>query len=144
MTDWKMETEGSKDYHQYDDIIGLPHPVSTNHPQMSRTDRAAQFSPFAALTGYEEAIAETGRLTDSRIELEEDARIILDEKLRQIQEQIDIQPEAAITYFLPDSRKAGGSYVTLRDRVKKIDPYERVVIMQEGSRIPIEEIVEIE
>lgn len=143
MTDWKKGTERSNDYHQYDDIIGLPHPVSANHPQMSRADRAAQFSPFAALTGYEDAIAETGRLTDSRIELEEDARIILDEKLRQIQEQIAIWPEAAITYFLPDSRKTGGSYVTLRDRVKKIDSYERVVVMQEGTRIPIEEIVEI-
>ena len=143
MTDWKKETEGNNDYHQYDDIIGLPHPVSANHPQMSRAERAAQFSPFAALTGYEDAIAETGRLTDSRIELEEDARVILDEKLRQIQEQIEIQPEAAVTYFLPDSRKAGGSYVTLRDRVKKIDPYEGVVVMQGGTRIPIEEIVEI-
>ncbi len=144
MTDWKKETEGSNDYHQYDDIIGLPHPVSANHPQMSRADRAAQFSPFAALTGYEDAIAETGRLTDARIELEEDARIILDEKLRQIQEQIAIWPEVTVTYFLPDSRKTGGSYVTLRDRVKKIDLYERAVVMQEGTRIPIEEIVKIE
>lgn len=143
MTDWNKTTEGSNDYHQYDDIIGLPHPVSANHPQMSRADRAAQFSPFAALTGYEDAIAETGRLTDNRIELEEDARIILDEKLRWIQEQISVRPEAAVTYFLPDSRKAGGSYVTLRGRVKKIDPYERVVVMQDGSRIQIEEIVEI-
>lgn len=144
MTDWKKETVRSNDFHQYDDIIGLPHPVSANHPQMNRADRAAQFSPFSALTGYEEVIAETGRLTDKRIELEEDARIILDEKLRWIQGQITVRPEVAVTYFLPDSRKTGGSYVTVRDRVKKIDPYESVVVMQEGTRIPIEEIIKIE
>lgn len=137
------ETAERNGCHRYDDIIGLPHPVSASHPQMSRTDRAAQFSPFAALTGYEDAIAETGRLTREQLELNEDARQILDEKLRWIQEHIASLPEAEVTYFLPDERKAGGDYVTLKSRVKKIDSYERIMVMQDGTRIPIEEIVEI-
>lgn len=137
------ETAKNSDYHRYDDMIGLPHPVSRSHPQMSREDRAAQFSPFAALTGYEDAIAETGRLTQEQIELEEDARIILDEKFRWIQEHISAMPEVEVTYFLPDEHKAGGTYVTLKDRVKKIDSYKRVMVMQSGTRISIGEIVEI-
>lgn len=144
MTERKMQTAGNHAYHRYDDIITLAHPVSSVHPQMSRADRAAQFSPFAALTGYEEAIAETGRITDARVELEEDARSLLDEKLRQIQERIEELPEVSVTCFLPDGQKDGGSYATVRNRVRKIDPYERVMIMQDKSRIPLDEIVEIE
>lgn len=144
MTGKKRETVGNNDFHRYDDIICLPHPVSPTHPQMSRADRAAQFSPFAALAGYEGAIAETGRLTDARVELEEDARSLLDEKLRRIQEHTAGLPEVSVTYFLPDKRKAGGSYVTVRNQIKKIEPCERVMIMEGGARIPLEDIVEIE
>lgn len=144
MSDQRKEAGRNNDSHRYDDIIGLSHPVSAVHPQMSRIDRAAQFSPFAALTGYEDAIAETGRLTDMRMELEEDAKAALDEKLQKIQERITLCPEVSVTYFLPDEKKAGGAYVTVRDRVKKVDQYECMIVMQDGTRIPFKEIVEIE
>lgn len=144
MTKWNKGITESTDYHRYDDIIRFPHPVSKVHPPMSRINRAAQFSPFAALTGYEDAIAETGRLTDTRIEMEEDARSLLDEKLRQIQEQTAGLAEVSVTYFVPDNRKAGGSYVTVRNQIKKIDSYDRVLVMQDGARIALKDIVEIE
>lgn len=127
----------------YDDIINLPHHVSTVHPQMPIAERAAQFSPFAALTGYEDAVRETGRLTDERIELNEDAREILDENLRMIQERIDEYPVVEVTYFQPDGRKEGGSYLTVTGKIKKIDEYKRAVIMQDGVEISIEEIMNI-
>ena len=127
----------------YDDIIHLPHHVSTAHPPMERTDRAAQFSPFAALTGYEESIEETGRLTEARRELEEDAKAALDEKLQSIQERIADYPKAAITYFLPDHKKEGGAYVTVEDYIKKIDRYRNVLHMQDGTQIPVQEIISI-
>lgn len=129
--------------HNYEDIIYLPHHVSTTHPHMPIADRAAQFSAFAALTGYEEVIREAGRLTEERSETAEDARGILDEKLRMLQERIEEQPEAAITYFCPDEKKAGGSYVTVRGRVKRIDVYERMLVMTDGTRIAVGEIVDI-
>lgn len=129
--------------HNYEDIINLPHHVSTTHPHMPIADRAAQFSAFAALTGYEEVIREAGRLTEERSETAEDARVILDEKLRMLQERIEEQPEAAITYFCPDEKKAGGSYVTVRGRVKRIDVYERMLVMTDGTRIAVGEIVDI-
>jgi hypothetical protein len=129
--------------HQYDDIIHLPHHVSKSHPQMSILDRAAQFSPFAALTGYEGAIKETARLTNKRIELDEAAKNVMDEKLRIINEQLGSQPEIEITYFQPDEKKSGGAYVSVINIVKKIDGYERTVIMQDETRILIEEIIQI-
>ena len=118
----------------YDDIIGLPHHVSEVHPQMGRIDRAAQFSPFAALTGYSDAIRETGRLTEERVEL--------DDKLRMLKYQIEEgdYPEAAITYFQPDNRKEGGSYVTVSGRVKKIDGYGQALVMVDGMRVLIKDI----
>lgn len=127
----------------YDDIIGLPHHVSEVHPQMGRIDRAAQFSPFAALTGYSEAIRETGRLTEERVELDEDMKEGLDEKLKMLKYQIEEgdYPEAAITYFQPDNRKEGGSYVTVSGRVKKIDGYGQTVVMVDGRRVLIKDIV---
>lgn len=127
----------------YEDILYLPHHVSTTHPHMPTADRAAQFSAFAALTGYEEVIREEGRLTEERIELDEDAKALLDEKLQMLQERIEEDPEAVITYFCPDGKKAGGSYVTVRGRVRKIDPYERVLVMTDGTRIAVEEIVQL-
>lgn len=128
----------------YDDIIHLPHPISKTHPQMTITNRAAQFSPFAALTGYEDALEETGRLTDVRAVLEEDAKEILDEKLRMIQEEIKNHPEVTITFFVPDGKKAGGAYTSVTGRIKKIDGYEQNVVMCSGIKVPIAEITGIE
>lgn len=127
----------------YEDIIDHPHHVSKKRPQMSMHDRAAQFSPFAALTGYEAAIAETARITDRRVELDEYELQKLDEQLQKILEHLQEQPEVDITYFKPDERKEGGSYVTKRGHVKKLDEYEQVLTMTDGTRIEIAEIVEI-
>lgn len=131
------------DVRRYNDIINLPHHRSKYHTPMSAHDRAAQFSPFAALTGYDGAIRETARLTNKRMELDEAAKTVLDEKLRIIQELLNSQPEIEITYFQPDERKSGGAYVSSVGVVKKIDKYQRSVVMQNGTRIPIEEIIEI-
>lgn len=128
----------------YDDIINLPHHTSTSRPHMSAHDRAAQFSPFAALTGYDAAITETGRLTDKRVELDEYRKADLNERLCKIQDQIDEQPEVSITYFQPDKKKSGGAYITVTGCVKKIDAYERTVVMQDDTNIPIDGIFEIE
>lgn len=135
--------EDNKDMHQYDDIINLPHHISSNREHMSVLDRTAQFSPFAALTGFDGAIKETARRTDLRIELDETAKTILDEKLRIVQEQLSRQQEIELVYFQPDERKAGGAYISIMGTVKKIDEYERAVVMQDQTRIPIEEIVDI-
>ena len=125
----------------YDDIINLPHPNSAKHPRMSMTDRAAQFSPFAALTGHGAAIEETARLTDRRIELTEEEKTVLDEKLRLL---LETGGEGMITYFLPDERKDGGAYVTKLGTIKKIDPLEGRVILTDHTSIHIEDILEIE
>ena len=135
--------EDNKDKHQYDDIINLQHHVSSYHEHMSVLDRAAQFSPFAALTGFEGAIKETARLTHHRIELDEAEKAILDEKLRIVQEQLSKQQQIEFVFFRPDEMKAGGSYICVTGTVKKIEGYERTVVMQDGTRIPIEEIVDI-
>ena len=129
----------------YDDIIGLPHHVSEVHPQMGRIDRAAQFSPFAALTGYSDAIRETGRLTEERVELDEDMKEGLDEKLRMLKYQIEEgdYPEAAITYFQPDSQKSGGAYVTFQGRMKRIDAYKRQILFTDGTALSIDRILSI-
>jgi hypothetical protein len=128
----------------YDDIIHLPHHVSTTRPHMSAIDRAAQFSPFAALTGYDAAIKETARLTDERIELDEYRKDILSDKLQIIADRIKEHLEIAITYFQPDEKKNGGTYVTAIGTVKKIDEYERIVVMMDSTTIPIDEIISIE
>ncbi len=125
----------------YDDIINLPHPNSAKHPRMSMTDRAAQFSPFAALTGHGAAIEETARLTDRRIELTEEEKTVLDEKLRLL---LETGGEGMITYFLPDERKDGGAYVAKLGTIKKIDPLEGRVILTDRTAIPIKDILEIE
>lgn len=128
---------------QYDDIIHLPHHVSTRHPQMALQDRAAQFSPFSALTGHEEAISETARLTDMFIELDEDRKAQLNEQLWLLRENLHRKPEIAITYFQPDDKKNGGAYVTVSGRVKKIDEYSRRVIFTDGTVLPMEHIFSI-
>lgn len=128
----------------YDDIINLPHHVSSTRQRMPRENRAAQFAPFAALTGYDSAISETARLVDARIELGEDALIALDAKLRILGDKIAERPEVSVTHFLPDERKQGGSYVTATGALKKIDEHERVLVFVDGRRLAMEDILEIE
>lgn len=130
--------------HRYDDLIGLPHHVSGGRPHMSRLDRAAQFSPFAALTGYDAAVRETARLTQPRAELDESRKAVLNEKLQRLRERLDERPEVAITYFVPDERKAGGAYVCITGRVKKIDTYAHTVVLMDRTAIPMEQIYGIE
>jgi len=128
----------------YDDIIHLPHHRSRTRPHMSAHDRAAQFSPFAALTGYDSAITETARLTNTRIDLDESSKVDLNQRLTIIQEHLEEHIEVSITYFQSDEKKTGGSYVTVTGCVKKIDTYDHVVIMQDATKIPINDILEIE
>ncbi|QNO13293.1 hypothetical protein HYG86_00105 [Alkalicella caledoniensis] len=129
---------------KYHDIINLPRHVSTKRPPMTAINRAAQFSPFAALTGHDAAIKETARLTDQRVELDEYTKDILNHRLQILADSINEHPEMAITYFQPDAKKSGGAYVTATGRAKKIDIYERVVIMTDATVIPIDEIISIE
>lgn len=128
----------------YEDIINLPHHVSTTRPRMSAIDRAAQFSPFAALTGYDSAIKETARLTDERVELDEYMKADLSDKLQIIANRLKEHPEITITYFQPDARKNGGTYVTASGTAKKIDEYERIVVMTDGTAIPVDKIISID
>lgn len=128
----------------YDDIIHLPRHVSAVHPPMPMADRAAQFSPFAALSGYGDAIRESARLTGRRIELDEDAQAALDEKLGLLAGAEGESPEISVTYFLPDRKKSGGAYVTAAGRLKKLDGARRVLRLQCGTEIPLEDILEIE
>lgn len=128
----------------YDDIINLPHHVSKTRPHMAAIDRAAQFSPFAALTGYDAAIKETARLADEKVELDEYLKEALSDRLQIIADRIKEHPEIAITYFQPDAKKNGGAYVTTIDTAKKIDEYERVIVMNDGTAIPIDDIISID
>ena len=129
---------------KYNEIMGLPHHVSKTRPQMPMSDRAAQFAPFAALTGYDAAIKETGRLTDERIELDVEALSALDMKYQLLMEALDEAPEVTITYFQPDERKAGGKYVSAVGTVKKIDDFERRITMRDGTRIPMDDVLSID
>lgn len=129
---------------KYNEIMWLPHHVSKTRPQMPMSDRAAQFAPFAALTGYDAAIKETGRLTDERIELDVEALSALDMKYQLLMEALDEAPEVTITYFQPDERKAGGKYVSAVGVVKKIDDFERRITMQDGAKIPMDDVLSIE
>ena len=130
--------------HQYDDIINLPHHVSSTRPQMSMIDRAAQFSPFAALTGYDAAIKETGRLTDQRIELSEESRAVLDRKQHLLVDNLADHPKVTVTYFVPDERKSGGAYVTVTGQVKKVDDYQRLLILTDGTKISLDEVLDMD
>ena len=129
---------------QYEDIINLPHHVSPSRPQMPMSDRAAQFAPFAALTGYDAAIKETGRLTDEKIELDEEALTALDMKYQFLMDALDDAPEVTITYFQPDERKAGGKYVSAVGVVRKVDDFERRITMQDGAKIPMDNVLSID
>lgn len=128
----------------YEDIINRPHHVSKARPQMSELERTAQFAPFAALTGYDAAIKETGRLTDERIELDEEALTALDMNYQILMDALDDAPVVTITYFQPDERKAGGKYVSAVGAVKKIDDFERRITMQDGAKIPMDDVLSIE
>ena len=128
----------------YDDIIHLPHHVSDKHPHMPVSDRAAQFQPFRALSGYEDAVTETARLTVDWIDQDDDVKGDLDRKLRIVTEHLADQPEITVTYFQPDKRKSGGAYVTITGYVKKLDTFERVMTMQDGVKVPIDSIFDIQ
>ena len=130
--------------HEYDDIIYLPHHVSADRPHMPLADRAAQFAPFAALTGYEAAIRETARLTDEKRELSEEQKAMISEGLRQLQARLKTAPGVTVAYFEPDSRKDGGAYRTLTGEARKVDDYLGVLEMSDGVRIPFDDILSLE
>ena len=130
--------------HLYDDIIDLPHHVSTRHPPMPMADRAAQFSPFAALTGYDAAIAETARLTDSKRELSEDEQHELGRRLQELQGRLKTRPTVTLTFFEPDARKAGGSYRTVTGAAKKLDALAGTLELADGTLVPFEDILSLE
>ena len=127
----------------YDDIIHLPHHVSRNHPQMPMLDRAAQFAPFAALTGYEAAVGETARLTAERRELDALEAEELNRRLVAIIARLPDRPEATIEYFVPDDRKAGGAFVSVTGRVRHISVPERTLVMEDGTVIPLDDVVSV-
>lgn len=127
----------------YEDMLELSHPVSKTHPQMARRDRAAQFAPFAALTGYEEAVREAARFTEEKMILDEDSKEQLDWKLRRLQEKVKEKPAITVTYFLKDEKKKGGKYVTVTGVLKKIDGYTHQFVLESGEEIPVEDIVSL-
>lgn len=133
----------SMECHRYDDVINRQHPTSKKHPRMSNINRAAQFAPFAALTGYEEYIEETARLTDRRIELSEYDIEELNAKLNFIQEHIKERPEVTITYFQPDERKEGGAYITVTGKVRRIDEVNRVLVFDDERVVWIESMINV-
>ena len=127
----------------YDDILYMPHHVSPTRKKMSMVDRGAQFSPFAALTGYEAAIQESGRLTDRGFELDVDGKAMLDEKIRAIRDRIQDRPEVTVTCFVPDTRKAGGAYRDVRGRVVKVDGLNQWLVLEDGTILDFHRIYEI-
>ena len=127
----------------YDDIIRLPHHVSQNHPQMPLRDRAAQFAPFAALTGYEAAVGETARLTAVKRELDAQEAAELNRRLATLISRLPDRPEVTIEYFVPDERKSGGAYVTVTGQVRHISVSERLLVMEDGTAIPLNDIATI-
>ncbi|MBQ3014043.1 MAG: hypothetical protein IJD75_02740 [Clostridia bacterium] len=132
------------DLHNYDDIINLPHHTSPNRKPMSNVERGAQFSPFAALTGYDAAVIETARLTDVKRDFTEDRKAVIDMKIQIIADHIRESPYIAVTYFLPDSKKEGGAYVCISGNVWEIDEYERRIVFADKTFVPIEQIQDIE
>ena len=129
--------------HPYDDIIDMPHHVSERHPQMSMYNRAAQFAPFAALTGHDAAITEAARLTDAELELSESDAEVLNRKLAYLQ-SLDEKPTISVTYFVPDDKKEGGSYHTATGIVKSVEPDKGVLQFEDGTGIPVIRIKDID
>ena len=128
----------------YDDIIRLPHHVSQNHPQMPLRDRAAQFAPFAALTGYEAAVGETARLTAERRELDPQEAEELNRRLAELAARLPERPEVTVEYFVPDDRKAGGAYVTVTGRVRHVSVPEKTLVMEDGTVVALDDVVSID
>ncbi len=126
--------------HDYDDIIDLPHHTSERHPRMSMSSRAAQFSPFAALTGYGDVIDETARLTGRKIPLEDEQKLEIDQKLDILRTVIKTRPEATFRYFVADEKKEGGTYVTVTGSVRRIDDVERSIVLANNKRIPLDDV----
>lgn len=129
--------------HKYSDIINLPHPVSTKRPQMPLADRAAQFSPFAAVVGHEAAVKEAARYTEAKRELDEMEKALINEQLKEIESEVENGVGIEIVYFRVDARKTGGAYVRKTGRVKKINSYERHVLMSDGLKIKIDDILKV-
>ena len=142
----RKEAKGKTMYNSggYEDIINLLHHVSSKRPQMPMLNRAAQFSPFAALTGYDDAIHETGRLTDEKIDLSEEEKEALDRKQQILMERLGDHPALTVTYFVPDAKKSGGAYVTKSGNLKKIDEFERLMMLMDGTKIPLDNVADIE
>ena len=129
---------------KYDDIINHPHYQSKKRPHMSMIDRAAQFSPFAALTGYDDSVKETARLTQSKIDLTEDEINLINTKLQHIEEMIDSSPSVTITYFTEDEFKEGGQYLTITESIKKIDTYQNMLLLKDGTKINLSDIFDLD
>ena len=133
-----------KETHRYDDILYRERPEPRTRKRMPICDRAAQFSPFAALVGYEDAVEETARLTDQKIELTEESKLNISEKLRKVSENICEGLKVKITYFIPDKKKEGGEYASVVGKVRYIDEYDRTVIMTDKTVIQIDQIWDVE
>ena len=129
---------------KYEDIINLKRTISKKHPPMPLEERAAQFAPFAALTGYEETITETAREVDKRIELDEEAQNTINRKIQELKQQIVTKPIVSITYFQKDLRKEGGEYITVTEKIRKIDDYKKIIVLENKTEIPIREILDID
>ena len=133
----------TKDPHRYDDMLDMPHPVSSARPHMSMLDRAAQFSPFAALTGYHEVIDETGRFTEGYEAPDELRQTQLNEMLCLLRENLHMQPQVQLTYFLPDEAKSGGRWITVTGQVAAVDPERQLLTLTDDTAIPFERLLEI-
>ena len=129
---------------KYDDIIHLPHPTSPRHPRMPVHDRAAQFSPFAALSGHDAAIHETARLTDCKIELAEDQKRELDNKMQMLMPLLPEHPEVVVTYYVPDFAKEGGAYITFTGNLKRIDPINYTLYFTDNTMIVPEDVLSLD
>lgn len=129
---------------QYEDMLNLPHHVSEKHPQMSMPERAAQFSPFAALTGYGDAVRETARLTDEFIDLDENSRESLDRKLAVLQEHLAERPVVTVLFFEPDDKKSGGAYQSVSGIIKKIDTFRHRLVMEDGQSLSMEYMIQLD
>lgn len=138
--DWRSQSIMGK----YDDVLNMPHHVSSTRPHMSMHDRAAQFSPFAALTGYDDTVKETARLTDEKLELTADRINELNQKIAFLNEHAEERPEITVEYFIPDEKKSGGKYVTLSGKFRRIDEYNQNMVFVSGEEIPLNDIFEIE
>lgn len=134
----------NEDIKRYDDIIHLPHPEPSTHPRMTMENRAAQFSPFAALTGYDEATREEARLTDEKKELSDDMIEMLDARLAVLEQHLKEHPSITVTYFHQDEKKSGGRYITVSGNLKNLDVIKHILHMTDNTKIPIEDIRLIE